>query len=323
MKLRVLFIKKKHIFYSILVLLVLVSFIVFLSLKESKSSNTFKVSFDKQLCKTDFNGDGKDDNLYLTLSKDKYALQMISDKKTISLKPNKEINTLGTYQPHWSIRIKILDVNRDKIPEIFVQSSQKNKPIQHGFFYKNDNFETMFSNNNNILGFMDCSNNKTPKILTGTISKSGLDFSNYILVQDSIKKFPFSYSDAHIGGDTISKFIDLITTHTALSDDNRNILCDNINSSSLGTIKALTSANNKSYIFQDAEFIDIQSYNNGTPLKIQWTLNFREILTDQNNATNNYTLKVILKSCDKNSTSYKLESISKIPQKLVAHNSNR
>lgn len=315
MKFKVFFIKRKHIYYSVLILLVFIFFIIFTNLKSKDiSSPTFSINSDKKTYKADLTGDGNNDILYITTLKDKYYLQVNTDKNSTYIQPNKNINTLGTYTPYWSARVKLLDINRDRIPEIFIQSSEKNKPIQHGFLYNNGKFQTIFSSHNNILGFIDCSNNKTPKLISGNISKDGFQFYNYILIQNELKKYTYNYEEKFAGKNIILSFINLITSGVNSSSIiDKNIFSNDVDKSSLYTIDALINSDTI-YTFQDAQFIDIKSDNNGNPSQIQWILNFRGISNNNPSSIKNYTFKLLLKS-DKSSNDsyyYKIFSISQI-----------
>ncbi|WMJ79471.1 VCBS repeat-containing protein [Clostridium sp. MB40-C1] len=315
MKFKVFFIKRKHIYYSVLILLVFIFFIIFTNLKPKDISfPTFSMNLDKEAYKADLTGDGNNDILYITTLKDKYHLQVNTEKDSIFIQPNKNINTLGTYTPYWSARIKLLDMNRDKIPEIFIQASEKNKPIQHGFLYNNGKFETIFSSHNNILGFIDFSNNKTPKLISGNISKNGLEFYNYILIQNELKKYTYNYEENFVGKDVILSFINLVTTNTSSSYiTDKNLFSNDTDKSSLYVTDALITSD-INYTFQDAQFIDIKSDTNGNPSQIQWILNFRGISKNAPSSVKNYTLKLLLKS-DKSSNDsyhYKIFSISQI-----------
>ncbi|MCY6369657.1 FG-GAP repeat domain-containing protein [Clostridium ganghwense] len=314
MKFKVLFLKRKHIYYSVLILIVFIFFIIFQSLKTNEASATFCVNLNNKSYKADLTGDGHQDILYITTKQNKYYLQVNTKEDSFSLEPNKNTKTMGSYSPYWPMRVKLLDISRDKIPEIFIQSSEKNKSIQHIFIYNNNKFQNIFSSQNNVLGLIDCSNNKTPKFISGNISMGNFIFSNYILVQNKFEKYTYNAKDTFIEKDTILSFINFMTTLTKNSKlPDQHIFSSKINDSSLALITALINADN-TYIFQDAQFRDTKTNKNGEPSQIEWILNFRGINNTQKDIIKNYSLNLKLKAVSNSRECYyfKINSINQI-----------
>nr|WP_272507392.1 VCBS repeat-containing protein [Clostridium aestuarii] len=314
MRFNVLFFKRKHLYYAGLITLVLIFFIFYISSKNNIVSSTFTVNLNNKSYKADFTGDGKEDILYITTNKDKYHLQVNTEKDSIYLEPSKKLPIVGNFYPYWTMRVKLIDISRDKVPEIFIQSSYKNKPIQHMFVYNNNTFKDIFCSYNNILGFVDCTNNATPKIISGKISNGNLEFCRYIFLQNKLEQYSEQTSNIFMGKDTIMFFINLITT---LSKDykptSENLFVPHISSNSLALIEALANTDS-TYIFQDATFMDTKSYKNGTPSQVEWILNFRGISKQPQNTVKNYTLKLNLKAFNnsKEKFHFKINSISLI-----------
>ncbi|MCD3350971.1 VCBS repeat-containing protein [Clostridium botulinum D/C] len=297
LKLKVFFFKRKHIYYFVFIL-VLIVFCAFSIISNGKSSYiTFNANSNKKTFKADITGDGKDDTLYILTNKDKYHLQVTTEKHNFNLQPNKALETLGSYYSHWPIRVKLLDVSRDKIPEIFVQSSQSNVSLQHIFAYKDNKFKDIFCSYNNILGFIDHSNNKTPKILSGKLYGGEFNFENYIIIDNKLEKYNGNIKDTFMGKDSISTFINIITSlNGSYTPNNENIFHSNIDTNSLDMLPHLAGyANN--YVFQDAIFMDTRCDKSGEPTNVQWILNFRGSPIDSNGELKNYTLKVNLCRC--------------------------
>lgn len=314
MKFKVLFIKRKHIYYLVLTSIVFISFVIFHSLKTKETYPTFSVNLNSKAYKADLTGDGKEDMLYITTNKDKYYLQVTTQKDSLFLEPNKNIKTLGSYYPYWTLRIKLLDISRDKIPEIFIQTSEKNNPIQHIFIYNNGKFENIFSSHNNVIGFVDCSNNKTPKLISGNISKGNFMFHNYILLQNKLEQFNYVSNDTFMGKDTILSFVNFVTTITKDSKiPDQQIFSPKISDTSMALVYALMNTDN-TYVFQDAQFMDIRSTKDGEPSQIQWLLNFRGISNSNSNIIKNYTIKVTLKAFNTSKESYyfKIDSLNQL-----------
>lgn len=309
LKLRVLFLRKKYIYYFLLILAVFTFFIISHLSANNSLSTFFSINSNEKAIKADLTGDGKQDLLYITTNKDKYTLQVNTEKESLYLEPSS--NTLGNYSLNWPMRVKLLDVTRDKIPEIFVQSSQNNNPLQHIFIYNNGKFQDILCTSNNIFGFIDSTSNKTPKIISGNLHQNIFTFSNYILIQNQLEKYNYNVADNFMGKDTISYFINMITT---LSQDyvqpSSEIFDPKISSSSLSVISSLPYLGNN-FTFQDALFTDTKSNKDGEPSQIQWILSFRGNAINTNEPKN-FTLKLNLKAFDTSKEKYqfKIYSIS-------------
>ncbi len=314
MKFKVLFVKRKHIYYLVLTSIVFVFFVIFHSLKTKETYPTFSINLNNKAYKADLTGDGKEDMLYITTNNNKYYLQVTTQKDSLFLQPNKNIKTLGSYYPYWTLRVNLLDISRDKTPEIFIQTSEKNKPVQHIFIYNNQKFQNIFSSHNNVLGFIDCSNNKTPKLISGNISNGNFIFHNYILLQNKLEQFNYISDDTFMGKDTILSFINFVTTITKDSKiPEQQIFSPKINDTSMALVYALINADN-TYVFQDAEFMDIKSNKAGEPSQIQWLLNFRGISNSNRDIIKNYTIKVTLKAFNNSKEIYyfKIDSLNQL-----------
>ncbi|MGY0374548.1 FG-GAP repeat domain-containing protein [Clostridium sp. JNZ J1-5] len=313
LKLRVLFLRKKYIYYFLLILIVFTFFIISY-VSGNNSSPIFNVNQNERFYKSDLTGDGKEDILYITTNKDRYYLQVNTQKDSLYLEPNNKSSNMGIYSPFWPMRVKLLDISRDSVPEIFTQSSQNNTPIQHIFKYDSiDNkFKDVFCSYNNVLGFIDCTNNQTPKIISGSIYQGNFAFANYILIGNKLERYNRKASDTFMGKDTILYFINLITTLTSeYVQTSENIFDPKINSNSLSVLYNLSNSG-KNYIFQDALFMDTKSNKNGEPIQIQWILNFRGNSIKSEGEVKNFTLKVNLKAFDDSKEKYhfKIYSIS-------------
>lgn len=295
MKLRILFLRKKHIFYFLLVLVVFTFFIIS-RISTKDSSPIFKVSSFNKVIKADLTGDGKGDVLYIsTINKDKYVVQVSSQKETFPLEPESKLPTLGTHSDYWPMRIKLYDISRDNFPEIFIQSSENNKAIQHVFIYNNGKFQDVFSSNNNLIGFLDVTNNKTPKFISGKIGETSFSISNYILIQGKFQKYDYNTTETFMGKDTIQSFITMLTSKDKQNLEMYKEILDSKLYSSLNSVINKIISPDKSFIFQDAIFMDTKSNSNGDPSDVQWTLNFKENLMSNPDECKNLTVKVTLR----------------------------
>lgn len=312
MKFRVLFLKRKQIYYFLLIIIVLLFFGFSILSGTRASYTTFNVGSIDKTYKADLTGDGKQDVLYITSNKTKYYLQVNTEKDSLYLEPSKNLASVGNYYAHWHMRVNLLDISRDKVPEVFIQSSQSNKPIQHVFLHKNNSFKDIFCSYNNVMGFIDCTNNRTPKMISGKISKSNFSFSNYILIQDRLEKYNYQAEETFMGKDTILHFISIITT---LNPENlqpsEEIFDSKTYGNSLSTIKGLANSGSN-FIFQDATFLDTKCDKNGEPIQIEWILNFRANPIKSTSDIKNYTLKLNLNAFKNSKERYyfKISSIS-------------
>ncbi|MFD3156261.1 hypothetical protein ACFIJ5_05290 [Haloimpatiens sp. FM7330] len=137
MKLKVFFLKKKHIYAAIAILIMLILLIILLSFNSKNTISTFNIISSDKLFKTDLTGDGEEDILYIKTDKDKYYIQVnTKNNKNIFIEPNKKLNTVGTYIKYWPMRLTLKDISRDNIPEIFIQSSQKTNQFSMYFYGK-------------------------------------------------------------------------------------------------------------------------------------------------------------------------------------------
>ncbi|WML35993.1 VCBS repeat-containing protein [Clostridium sp. OS1-26] len=292
MNFRVIFLKKKHIYFIIFTLIIFIFLIVLLISKNS--SATFNNVSDNKVLKADFNGDGKEEELYIKKDGAKYILELKCKDKIYPIEPENKLSPIGFYSPYWPIRVTLIDVSRDKIPEIFVQASSKGTPIQHVFFWNNGKFENTFSNSNNILGFIDCKNNKTPKVISGRLQDDGIWMSNYIFLNYKFKNYNYETSNTLIGKDTIFTFINFIQSLPQNEEYKpKEIFSSNISSYSLSVIGKLSGDNN-TYVFQDALFMENRCDKDGNASEIIWTLNFRGASNKDKNLVKNYTLNVNL-----------------------------
>ncbi|MCM8709788.1 VCBS repeat-containing protein [Clostridium sp. SYSU_GA19001] len=313
MKFRVIFLKKKYIYYSVLGIIIIALLIILLSTK--KSTATFNTLVDNsKIFQTDLTGDGKKDLLYIKTEKDKYYMEVNDGQKSYYLEPNKKLPTIGLFDVNNPLKITFMDITRDKIPEIFVQASEKETPIQHVFLWSDGKFKDIFFGSNNIAGFADLSNNRTPKFLTGNITNNKIELSNYIFMPDkkNLEKFTFNYKDNYMGRDSVFAFIKYIESLPE-NESNKpaNIFYPGLNGQDMAVIGKLSGENN-TYTFLNCIFKDNKSDVNGNITEVQWTLNFKAVSNLNKEKTKNYTLNLILKPSGKpeENNLFKIYSIS-------------
>lgn len=311
MKLQVIFLKRKFIYYalSIIIFAIILALLLFF---RTSSISTFNIVNENKMIQADLTGDGNKDILYIKTEKDKYYIQVNSGDESYYLEPAKKISTAGNFYTEWPMRLTLMDISRNNIPEIFTQSSQKGNAIQHAFIWSGEKFDDIFCSTNNILGFIDSKNNKTPKVLSGNIKDGKMNFTSYIFIKNVLKSFDYTYEDNYMGRNTILSFIDLMVSFPlAELNISKELFAADLNGNDISLLGDLSSR--KSYFnFQDAVFKDYSWDKDGNTSEILWTLNFKGTSNNDVKEIKNYTLELILKSMpkdDKTST-FKISSIS-------------
>lgn len=316
MNLHIIFFKKKYVYYTLAFIAFTTILTLFLLIK-NRSISTFNIVTESKMMQADLTGDGTKDILYIKSETDKYYIQINSQDKSFYLEPSKKINTVGNYYPQWPMRLTLMDISRNNIPEIFTQASVKdtasinNKAIQHVFLWNNEKFDDIFCSTNNILGFIDSKNNKTPKVLSGNIKDGKMTFTSYILIKNSLKSFDYNYDDNYMGKSTITSFINLMASFP-LSEFNisKELFSPDLNGNDVSLLSDLWSK--KIYFnFQDAVFKDHNWDKAGNASEILWTLNFKGTAAKDLKDTKNYTMELILKPMPKSdgTSTFKITSV--------------
>lgn len=316
MKLKVLFFKRQYIYYSVLTILLIILSILFFISKDSLPTFT-TINTNRTIKNHDITGDGIKDLISIKWTDKGYNIDVTSNGKNYTLTPNEKLDTLGNHYDYWPLRITFLDVSRDKIPEIFVQASENGKSIQHTFIWNNNKFKDFLCNSNNLLGFIDLHNNRTPKIISGNIYKNTITMSNYIFSQGELINYFNDYNDNFLGKDSILSFINYIQSLPENEAEKpKDIFFPDINGDALNTIGTLSASDNI-FIFQDGIFMDNRCNKDGDIIETKWTLNFKAISNKDSSIVKNYTLDLILKSKGdpKDKNYFKISSIQIISKK--------
>ncbi|GCD09802.1 VCBS repeat-containing protein [Clostridium tagluense] len=325
MKLHILFFKKKFLYYALAFIVFSTIFTVLLVIR-NKSLSTFNIVTESKMMQADLTGDGTKDILYIKTETetDKYYIQINSQDKSYYLEPSKKINTVGNYYKEWPMRLTLMDISTKNKPEIFTQasventaslqdtSSINNKAVQHVFLWNNEKFDDIFCSTNNILGFVDSKNNKTPKVLSGNIKDGKMTFTSYIFIKNRLKSFSYNYDDNYMGKNTITSFINLMTSFPQSElNMSKGPFSPDLNGNDISLLTDLW--NKKTYFnFQDAVFKDSNWDKEGNASKILWTLNFKGSTERDSKDTKNYTIELILKPIPKSDTTstFKISSVS-------------
>ncbi|AWZ48002.1 hypothetical protein C3495_03880 [Clostridiaceae bacterium 14S0207] len=256
--------------------------------ENNKTKATFNLVDDNKIIQKDFDGDGVKDILYIKkdLESNKYYIQINTKNKSYQLDANKNLKTLGTYSKSWPMRITIKDLNRDNIPEIILQSGEESDAIQHIFSWDINDFEDILSNKNNLIGFMDLTNNKTPKILSGNFYNDELYLKNYIIINNKATGFNINYPENFLGKATIKNFISFMLGSDSLKEN----VVSSLEEPLINPIFELKNSG-YSFKFQDGIFEDIKCDTKGNIENIQWILNFK-CKNDEEEKNITFTLKL-------------------------------
>ncbi|APQ71464.1 hypothetical protein [Clostridium botulinum] len=307
MKMRVFFLKRKSVYYFLLLSLILITLLTTI---KYKNTSAFNLLNSNKTIRKDLTGDGNEDSVNINSKDNKYSITIKSQNKNYTLKNNENKKFIGDYNNFWPITINFEDISRDKIPEIFIQCSQYEMPVQYIFKWQNNEFKRLYSSNNNIIGLMDYNNNKTPKIISGNLKNGEIAFDSFMFMEDSLQRFDYNFNENFMGSNTIIEFINYIQS-LPISEENRpeNILINTIGGKDISVIGNLVKENNI-YTFQDANFKDIKNNKDGEISEIKWSLNFKGMSKQDNNLIKNYNIDVLLKLVDNPDDNYKFKIYS-------------
>ena len=306
MKLRVLFLKKIHILYLILFISVCCSSLLLFNRKTNE--NVFATAKNKTLLKADLTGDGKEDILYINTENDKYYVQVTSNEKSFYLQPDKKMSSMGYYYPFYPMKVNLLDITRDKIPEIFIQSMERGSSIQHIFFWNGTEFKDIFCSSNNVIGIIDSKNNRTPKFSSGIITSSSANLSYFMQINGSIERIQMNDS---VPGKT--EVISMINYIQSLPSGEAakpvEIFYPGISGRDLSLIGKMASEK-KLYKFTDAFFMDSKFSKDGEAIEYKWVLNFKATLAGSGTNSESRSIVLKLKKTSEPNNPFKIVSIT-------------
>lgn len=307
---RFIIIKKNTILSFIITFLIL--FVVTLStyffLANNTTVETFTPVTSKNYIDFDLDGDGEKDKIEISKENNSYILNIKSKDKTYSLLTKDGSTLLGDSISKFPIKVNVMDLSRNNIPEIIVQLSKDKSPINYVFSWNGSNFVNTFVSTDNILGILDSNNNKTPKLLSLSSSKGDGSTKGFIFLGDNLKDITFSKQKVP-GLSPIQGFIDIIEAPYELSEA-PNLFTPNIDSSELAILWGLDKDNTR-YSFQNGYFTDFKWDSNGNVLGVSWTLSF-ESVKNTNDSSPAKELLLYLTVQDDGYGSLKISSIKKI-----------
>lgn len=281
--------------------LLLISISLYLTnsfLSKNKVISTASKTIIEQTVKNDLNGDGKDDSLYIALkeNKDYYMYATINNKDYV-LKPSDKIKSIGRYSPNHPMTLNLIDIDRNNIPEIIIQSSEDKTSIQHIFKWTGANFENIYSSTNNLLGLVDSNNGKTPKIISFSLNSSKYDIQKYMLLNNNLKNISYDNLDVP-GFNSICEFINIVSLGYDLSEL-PNIFVSYISSEDLSQLWRLDK-DNFYYVFQDAFFRDTNWNEFGELTSCDWNVRFNKVSKIDENKTNQISFSITIEKVQDN-----------------------
>lgn len=303
-------IENNRLFYIILFLIAILCLTKIFFLDNKTPTPVFRLMEKDNILDEDLNGDKKKDTIIIKHSDQGILAQVNLNKdKTFSLDYSTVLPTLGEYSSYWPIRISALDINRDNSKEIFLQSSFHNKPVQHIFTWDGSKYINLFSSTNNLLGFYDSSNSKTPKVILGNYENGSIDFKGYMYNKDGLKEFTESNPITLAGEDTISNLISLIQSFPNPYISVPNYFYSQISGSDLESLFRLANGGN-TFKFQDGYFIDFAWDKHGNVSCENWILNFRSISTLNSSKVTNMTINLMINKYSDEDFPYKITSFN-------------
>lgn len=258
----------------------------------------------------DLNGDKKKDTIIIKHTNEGLIGQVdLNNNKTYSLDYSKDLPTLGQYCSYWPVRITTLDISRDNSKEIFLQSTFNNKPLQNIFSWDGAKYVNLFSSTNNILGFMDSHNSKTPKVISANYQGGDITFKGYLYNKGNLEEFTTSNAVDFPGKDTIISLISLIhllpNEYITVPD----YFYPQISGSDLESLFRLANSS-FTYKFQDAYFIDLAWQENGKVTCANWILNFTAMSTTNPSVLSTMTINLMINKYNDNVYPYQITSFN-------------
>lgn len=277
---KVLFIKKKYIYYLFIFLLSVIVFYFSTVKNNNKSLYSFN-PIDKNSF-ADINCDGIKDNINISHNN---IIVDINNEKYI-LKNYIENNSISHSTESWPVKVFLFNISRSNKPEIIIQNKNKDKASVSILSYTNENFINLYSESKNIFGILDSKSGKNPRCfaLNSYIGINSLN--SFMIINNKVLDITEDSKDIP-GLSNILEFINLIEKNYEI-DDTPNIFTENIPSKELGILWNLDKEN-FNYSFQDCFFIDNTYDTEGNITSLTWRFTF-EVL----NKTNDYKKEFII-----------------------------
>lgn len=304
---KIIVIKKKFLYlllYISLIILILTSLLIYkYNKKEASVFNPLATNKDLYY---DLTGDGKNDTLRITKENGLYDIQIVSKDKIYNLSSLCN-NVLSEDISNWPIKVYLVNVSRNSVPEILVQGYKYKKPVCYLFGWTNEAFTILNENSSNVIGVIDSNTKKTPQFITLESSTANSSKKAYMF-QDN-ERIDITNKSYNIPDlDNILSFINLIQANYEL-DQIPNIFTENIAKNELSLLWSLDK-DNCNYSFQNGFFYDDEIDKTNNLISLKWNLSFEKYNKQKPNAPKEeiiFTIKFI-----KDNNSFKVSSISKV-----------
>lgn len=289
--------------------------IAFFSLSHNKSEYLLTKSVFNQNNKDivfheDLNGDGKKDTIVIKYSNSNSSGQVnLNKSESYSLVCSRDLPSLGEYCSYWPIRISTIDLSRDNHKEIILQGTYEDKAVQQIFSWNKTSYSNIFSSNNNIIGFVDSCNSKTPKLITGNFSNGRISIKGFIYSKNELTEFNNNLTEDLPALDTLSNFIGMIESFPDAYLSVPNYFSPEINTNDLETLYRLANGSNY-FKFQDGYFTDLAWKENGKISCENWILNFKTINLQDNKSLGNKTINLMINRYEDTDFPFKITSIN-------------
>lgn len=263
---------KRNTLIFIVLIIILFVFSSFMLLKFINKSDTTTISNKiSSPLEVDLTGDGKNDQIIIDESKGDYIVKVLTNSKEYILTPNNNSHSLGSKTSNDKIYINTMDLSRDSIPEIIVQTYSNSKPTNYIFKFIDSTFKNILTTEENLIGILNSNNTKTPNLVSILSSKSDEYSRSFIIKQDTIKDVSFGKIKLP-GYATSQKLIDAIEKPYEVLEM-PDIFAGNISSEEIALLWNLEK-DTYIYSFENGFFKDVNWDNSGDAISIEWTLHF-------------------------------------------------
>lgn len=305
---KLLIFKNKKLYYCFMIILLFIGLsLILISTFKEPSNIVFNLNNNTPIIKDDLNNDGKKDSIIINENSNDILMEVnLNTSENYNLKSLDSGISLGRTTNYWKPRVTTFDVSRDNFKEIFIQASLNDKSIQHVFSWDGSNFNDILCTENNLLGIVNSTNNKTPIIISANIVDDKIDFRNFIFTNNKLREFKSKYDSTYIGINSIIYFINLIENFPNNNLTIPEYFHHSLSGSDIETLYKLSSQRYSLY-FQDGYFTDTSWNSKGEVTKVNWILSFRCLNKTE---TKNLTFNLILTKTEDEYYKYKITSIN-------------
>ncbi|WP_300382007.1 hypothetical protein [Clostridium sp.] len=262
----------KH--YTIYFLIIFILFSsLFLYLNKKQYISVLNYENNNTYSDFDLDGDGFLDKLEIIKESNKYIVNIHSQDNVYTLSNSDGSKYLGDLDSSFPIRVNLIDLSRDNIPEIIIRTTISSNPINYIFTFNKDNFINIFQSDYNLLGLLDSNNNRTPNIYSLSSRKGDSSSLAYMIINNEAKDI--SIIKKNIPGlNLIQQLIDY-TEYPYELNNCPDIFSSTISKSEISTLWELNKNDNR-YNFQCGYFYDYKWNGNGEFDGLIWELSFNK-----------------------------------------------